>query len=359
MASSVKGIAIPSSTPPKLVARKPRQPLGNMHVGFGKTELLKRQHHKAGGITIAVINQGCIVIAFPRTRKRRQAPAAIRSLLGEHFVDQFFLFCCRNQAWKVRRRPKQGCAIHEGLSRRCARKVVAQQLDVRLNSRLGAIVLRGNSNGNRCKASAVKDRVGRFPRFVAELDPRPSTFVVSSRFLCFPHVTKRKKRVRTDFAALFILPGQYQCIQNCFGSTRLIVHPGIIWRNLAPLSYAFGDVSKQSSLGGRRSRLADRSAQSGPGERVRESSMAGNAKGLPVPSGSRPTRPSSFAMIKVGCSPIRIPSGSFGGEHEPGDCCGKKNGSGENNQACYGLAQRRSSSNWVPMAYRAGGRSPV
>src|ERR1700728_2454278 len=84
----------------------------------------------------------------PHPAYGRQAPAAIGLLLTKNIVDDGLLLCPRKKSQPLSGRPSRDYLMDEQLTGVLATDIVAEELEVILNRRAGAIVLRSRAHSD-------------------------------------------------------------------------------------------------------------------------------------------------------------------------------------------------------------------
>src|SRR6266436_4458650 len=237
--------------------------------------------------------------------------APVGLLLAAHFADDGLLLLPREESGKFRRSPQKGDAIDGGLRRAFAVQVFAQHPDVVLDFGSRAVILRGRANRDRSKRGSIKIRIVGFPRLIAEPQPRPRACFDSRGLLFGPHVIQRPARVVAEPAALRVVAGKDQRIENGFRPARFdslvraAVRVAIERGDFLPKAYALGDIVQQSTFVEGRSIFGKFLTKRRSGERVRQRRVARHAKSFVIARGFWPCLPPAFPLIEVsGGSPL-------------------------------------------------------
>src|SRR5665213_1283438 len=182
--------------------------------------------------------------------------------------------------------------------------VAFEELEVVLNLWGSAIVLRSRAHRDGCERRSVVQGVVCLKRLVSEIQPRPSTLLISALLLQCPHVVESGPRVVAQFAVPGIRAGQDQRIENGLRPAGLetFVGPagfGIKRRDLSPQAHAFGDAFHQPKFVLGRGFFPKYGAQSGSRKCVRHRRMTGKTEGAMIARGRRPRHPPAFSLVEV------------------------------------------------------------
>ena len=220
----------------------------------GDSGFLQRIRDQAGGIPVALPFLQRPVLAFPAASQRRQAPASVRLLLTKNFIDDSFLLLRFEESGHFRGSPQEDDPIDGGLRCGFAVQVFAQQLEAVLDFGSRVIIAGGSAHGDRRQSGSIKVRIVRFPRLVSKPQPRPRALFISGGLLLCPHVIQRGARVAAELAALRVIAGEDQGVENGFGTARLdrFVHAAIRVaverRDFLPKAHALGDIVQKSAF---------------------------------------------------------------------------------------------------------------
>src|ERR1700733_4638767 len=100
--------------------------------------------------------------------------------------------------------------MDEQLTGAFAADIVTEELEIVLNLRGRAIVLRSGANRDGSERRSIVGRIVRLKRLVAEIQPRPRTLLISGLHLLRPHVVESNPRVVAQFGFAGILAGEDQ-----------------------------------------------------------------------------------------------------------------------------------------------------
>src|SRR5277367_5996551 len=112
--------------------------------------------------------------------------------------------------------------IDRRLCRIVTSEIIPQKADFILNLGSRAIIPGSKSDCDSSEAGPVILRIGRLPRFVVELNPRPSALVVSRSQLQSPHIVECDPRIRGKFSVLRVVARKNQRVEDSFGPARFV-----------------------------------------------------------------------------------------------------------------------------------------